>query len=172
MLLPENDLHTSISPIINTNILNLVAGEYKLGWYGIHGFNHWVRVRDNGLKLAAITGAKTAIVELFAFFHDCKRQDDIWDPDHGPRAAALLRKINKRHIKLSSADLDLLVIACRDHTYGFLEADITVQTCWDADRLDIGRVGDAPLQAYLCTDAAKNLEMIKWAYQRSIPSFR
>jgi hypothetical protein len=36
-----------------------------------------------------------------------------------------------------------------------LDGDITVQTCWDADRLDLPRVGIQPLPQFLCTEAAK-----------------
>ena len=31
--------------------------------------------------------------------------------------------------------------ACTDHTKGQTAADITIQTCWDADGLDLARVG-------------------------------
>jgi len=43
-----------------------------------------------------------------------------------------------------------------------------VQTCFDADRLDLGRVGKMPKTKYLCTDAGKSQEIIAWAHQRSI----
>jgi hypothetical protein len=48
------------------------------------------------------------------------------------------------------------------------KADITVQTCWDADRLELGRVGTMPKAEYLCTDAGKDLEMIEWAHGRAV----
>ena len=47
---------------------------------------------------------------------------------------------------------------------------MTVQTCWDADRLDLGRVGIRPLAERLCTDVARDPVLIEWAYQRSIRS--
>jgi uncharacterized protein len=40
-------------------------------------------------------------------------------------------------------------------------------TCWDSDRLDLGRVGIKPHPTRLCTDAAKDLEMIRLAYEAS-----
>lgn len=46
--------------------------------------------------------------------------------------------------------------------------DVTVQTCWDADRLDLGRVGTRPDRRYLCTIAAKEKATIDWAYERSV----
>ncbi len=55
-----------------------------------------------------------------------------------------------------------------EHTMGKTTGDVTVQTCWDADRLDLGRVGIRPHHKYLCTKAAKDAQMIAWAYHRSI----
>jgi uncharacterized protein len=43
-----------------------------------------------------------------------------------------------------------------------------VLTCWDADRLDLGRVGIRPLAERLCTDAARQPAMLQWAYRRSL----
>ena len=51
---------------------------------------------------------------------------------------------------------------------GFIEADITVQTCWDSDRLDLGRVGIKPMADKLCTKVAKKNEVIEAAHRRSI----
>jgi uncharacterized protein len=48
-----------------------------------------------------------------------------------------------------------------------MTGDITVLTCWDADRLDLGRVGIRPAAHRLCTDAARDPAMIEWAYRRS-----
>ena len=33
-----------------------------------------------------------------------------------------------------------LTEACRDHSMGRLSRDLTIQVCWDADRLDLGRL--------------------------------
>jgi len=43
-----------------------------------------------------------------------------------------------------------------------------VQTCWDADRLDLGRVGKKPDPLRLCTAAARKPEIISAAYARSL----
>jgi len=42
-----------------------------------------------------------------------------------------------------------------------------VQTCFDADRLDLERVGNPPEPELLCTTAARDQEMIAWALQNS-----
>jgi uncharacterized protein len=68
---------------------------------------------------------------------------------------------------LPEDQFDLLYHACAFHTDGLTEADLTVQVCWDADRLDLGRVGISPRRDYLCTDPAKDPRMIQWAEARS-----
>jgi uncharacterized protein len=65
-------------------------------------------------------------------------------------------------------DLELLTYASEFYTSGLQEGDITVLTCWDADRLDLGRVGLKPMARKLCTEAAKKPEIIEWAYRRSV----
>jgi uncharacterized protein len=37
--------------------------------------------------------------------------------------------------------------------------------CWDADRLDLGRVGIQPKPELLCTDTAR--ELLPWAHERA-----
>ena len=58
--------------------------------------------------------------------------------------------------------------ACEGHSSGRTVEDITVCTCWDADRLDLGRVGIQPKAQYLCTAPAKDPAFMRWAYQRSL----
>ena len=41
-------------------------------------------------------------------------------------------------------------------------------TCWDPDRLDLGRVGITPNPRYLCTDAAKNEQNLQKAHTRAM----
>ncbi len=53
-------------------------------------------------------------------------------------------------------------------SYGLTIEEITVLTCWDADRLDLGRVGIRPNARYLCTEPAKDPAFITWAYERSL----
>ena len=59
--------------------------------------------------------------------------------------------------------------ACHLHTDGHTEGDLTLQTCWDADRLDLGRVGIVPKPDLLCTDAARSL--VDWANQRAVEGY-
>jgi uncharacterized protein len=52
--------------------------------------------------------------------------------------------------------LDLLKQAVRYHTSGLTSPDPTIGTCWDADRLDIGRVGITLSGRYMSTVAGKD----------------
>ena len=149
-------------------LIEHLRGLYLLDWDGIHGWPHWQRVRENGLRLAGATGADLTVVEMFALLHDVARWNNGWDPEHGRRAAALLGSLPRDLVPLDPAQLELLAHACTHHTEGLLEADVTVQTCWDADRLDLGRVGTRPLPHLLCTAAARHHEVITWAWRRSI----
>jgi uncharacterized protein len=153
--------------VISQELLEVVRQEFALPLGGIHGETHWARVRESGLRLAEQTGADLEIVELFAYLHDVKRESDGWDLEHGCRSAGFVRRLQGSLLALSDKKLELLVYACARHSSGLTEADVTVQTCWDADRLDLGRIGIEPDPQHLCTDAAKDPAMIEWALRRS-----
>ena len=142
--------------MISRDLIATLREHFQLEWTGIHGAPHWARVRENGLRLAALTGARTRVIEAFAFVHDSCRQNDYADPGHGPRAAEFARTlVQRRKLLLAPDELELLVLACEGHTGGRAHEDITVCTCWDADRLDLTRVGMIPDPKYLSTEAAR-----------------
>ncbi|MEQ8762509.1 MAG: hypothetical protein RL885_01185 [Planctomycetota bacterium] len=153
--------------MIQPELAKVLRAEFRLDWLGIHGAGHWARVRQNGLRLADHTGADVEVVELFAFLHDVQREDDGTDLEHGLRAARYAESLRGTHIHLDDHRFRLLRLACEGHSRGETRADPTVQTCWDADRLDLGRIGVMPHPKYLCTDVAKDLAVIEWAYARS-----
>ena len=162
-LSPEKSHHRAIRDLVPH-----LRRQFKLNWQGIHGVSHWARVRQNGLYLCRSTGADARVVELFAFLHDSCRENDGHDPEHGARAADLAQSLHGSVFTLPDDELTVLGEACQGHTHGRYSDNVTVQTCWDADRLDLGRVGIKPLAERLCTDTARNPETIEWAYQRSI----
>ena len=157
---------------ISAELVSFLRRQYQLDWRGIHGAGHWIRVRANGLRLAPETGADPTVVELFAVLHDVCREDDGSDMEHGARSAALVPEICDDLLGVGREQAELLAFACRYHTDGGTEADVTVQTCWDADRLDLGRVGIRPHPRYLCTLAARSADMIEWAHARSLQARR
>ena len=157
--------------LITQRLIRFARREFRLDWNGIHGAPHWARVRHNGLLLAEHTGANTRVVEYFAFLHDLGRRNDHHDPQHGRRAAAIAERIAGDLIEVTELELALLQEACMGHSDGHLVADVTVMTCWDADRLDLGRVGIRPDPRRLCNARAREREVVAEAYERSIRWF-
>jgi len=125
-------------------------------------------VRVNGLMLAKATGANTHVVELFAFFHDSCRINEYTDDGHGQRGALLATKLQGRFFEATEHEMLLLTQACSTHSDGLSKGDATVQTCWDADRLDLGRVGITPDPKYLCRFAAKDRSNLSAAHLRAL----
>ena len=72
--------------------------------------------------------------------------------------------------EVSANEMDLLFEACEFHSDGYTEADVTLQTCWDSDRLDLGRVGITPDVRFLCTEVAKRADVLGWANGRAFNS--
>ncbi len=95
------------------------------------------------------------------------RSNEGIDDGRGKRRAKLAAELRGDWLDLPDAVFDLLYSACAHHTDGLVEADITIQTCWDGDRLDLGRVGIIPAPMKLCTGAAKTWEIIQWADGRA-----
>lgn len=156
-------------------IVRAILEEYTLPWDGCHGVAHWARVRDNGLRLAGETGASVKVVELFAVFHDSRRLNESTDPDHGQRGADFAAELRGQLFDLDDHDFKLLYRACAGHTHERTHPNPTIQTCWDADRLDLGRVGIMPHPSRLCSEPAKRQDTIIWANERAsswvIPEF-
>ena len=81
------------------------------------------------------------------------RLNEYEDPEHGPRAAVYAERLRfEKLIELSSHQFKLLTLACEGHTHELTVADITVASCWDADRLDLPRVGITPEPKYMATE--------------------
>ncbi len=107
--------------------------------------------------------ADAEIVSIFAAIHDSMRLNDGHDPEHGPRAAALAARLNGGPFELAADRLEILERACREHADGHVTDDPAVGVCWDADRLDLWRLGIRPDPALLSTEAARRPEEIEWA---------
>ena len=140
-----------------SGIRDYVLSIFKCGFQSIHGPSHGQRVESFGLDIAKNSGADLMVVSLFALLHDSCRQYDGADLDHGPRAAEMLDRIVPTVFAIDRGRYDLLKEAIRLHTSGFTTNDPTIGTCWDADRLDIGRVGMTPSAQYMSTEAGKDI---------------
>ncbi|MDO8496344.1 MAG: hypothetical protein Q7S43_02805 [bacterium] len=133
---------------------------FKLDINGVHGISHWRRVKEIGLHLASETGADKHVVALFSALHDIFRQDEYGDPEHGIRAAEFVKTFSpKGLLSVNNNQLKQLEYACRYHSVRDARSnDLTIQTCWDADRLDLYRLGEVPDDKYLYGDKAKKRE--------------
>lgn len=122
----------------------------------LHGPDHWRRVAEIGAELARETpGADPHVVELFATLHDTQRHGDGHDPDHGRRAADLALELRGSLFEATDEQLFLLAEALGRHADGFIAGELTIAVCWDADRLDLGRCGIQPEDAFFSTSAAR-----------------
>src|SRR5215218_4801721 len=138
----------------------------------IHGESHWQRVAAAALALLPETpDTDPALVFLFALFHDSMRLNDGHDPLHCPRGAALARELRGGPFDLGDEEMDLLAFACEEHTNGKIGKDQTIGVCWDADRLNLWRVGFEPDPRFLSTDAARSEERIAWAHDLQQETF-
>lgn len=117
-----------------------------------HGMSHWQRVERNGLLLAT-NDVNTTIVRLFAYLHDKWRVDDWEDLEHGKRAAEHLPELRSTLLAgLADDEFEQLRKACELHTVCHRTGDITINTCFDADRLDLMRVGITPDPERMATE--------------------
>jgi uncharacterized protein len=70
--------------------------------------------------------------------------------------AELARELHAEGVLDLDADqVEKLVLACRTHTDGKTSTDATVGVCFDADRLDLGRVGIEPDPELMSTDGGR-----------------
>ena len=136
---------------------NAIQDQFVPGRDSIHGPSHWQRVEAFGLKLAEGTDANIAVIRLFALFHDACRLHDGGDREHGPRGAELATRWRGKYFSLPDVAFDQLTYACRWHTKRRLCEDLTVAICWDADRLDLTRIGATVNPYFLNTPQAREI---------------
>jgi uncharacterized protein len=122
--------------------LRAVVARARLAASPSHGETHWRRVAANALDLADDDPrCDREVALLFAILHDAARDSPDWDRGHGARAAELARALNEEWLGLPGERLALLAEACAGHSEGRTSADPTIGVCWDADRLDLVRLG-------------------------------
>ena len=138
-------------------LIAVISKQFHAGASSVHGPAHWRRVELNGLLLSTETGADTLVTRLFAWFHDSKRENDGTDPDHGRRGADYAASLRGKLFDLDNQSYDNLIYACTWHTDRDFTDDPTIGTCWDSDRLDLGRVGIIPSEDFMNTEFGKEV---------------
>jgi uncharacterized protein len=133
-----------------------VTSECSTDTRGIHGLTHWRKVERIGSIIAGRNGAKLGVVRLFALLHDSQRLNDCTDNGHGARAAEFAATLREQKLfELSNQEFELLAYACAHHTDGGLSDNPTIGACWDADRIDLRRVGILPNPEFMSTDIGR-----------------
>lgn len=142
-------LNNSLAPLFD-----LVSKQFSLSKFSDHGPDHWQRVEKVGLELAKSTPADTEIISLFALLHDSRRIYDLVDLEHGERSAEYIQELfDSGHIKLDKDHLEILIFACKYHNDRSVRSDnLTVNICWDSDKIDLVRVGIDPKDIVLTTE--------------------
>ena len=97
-------------------------------------------------------------------YHKC-RLDDWTDIEHGVRAADMLSTIRNTILRdFTDEEVSLLERACRYHIAEHRTGNSTIDVCFDADRLDLGRVGIVPNPKRMATEQgayyAANIHLI------------
>lgn len=127
---------------------------------GIHDSNHWFTVARLGMAIALAEGGDPSVALLFGLYHDCRRFDNGSDPEHGLRAAELVKKhFTEKELDISVPQFERLYTACSRHSDGLVYQDVTISACWDADRLDLTRVGWETRPELLGTETAKRMAL-------------
>lgn len=159
MEIEDDQAATITRPQWLEDVWKVALSVFRLGSKTFHGRLHWENVERN----AVFIGSKTAnvdmeVIQIFAAIHDCKRQDEGTDPEHGDRSASFAKELFERGLlPITDGQLKKLQYACKYHQKEKRSNDPTIGTCWDADRLDLYRVGIVPLASYFSTDAGKEL---------------
>lgn len=130
------------SPMDIQPVIDYVSRCWQLG--PVHGIEHWKRVERNGLLLAT-EDVNVNVVRLFAYLHDHKRLSDGWDLEHGLRAAENMDNLRHTLLEgLTDEEFGMLRRACMEHTITERTGVPTIDACFDADRMDLPRVGYMP----------------------------
>jgi len=171
----EQEKQSVLLPVYTPNVSEVVTQafiahccqSYKMDHNGFHGFYHWMRVLQNGRQLAKAERANIKVVELFSLLHDTQRRNENYDPEHGIRAAQFAQTLRGSWFDVTDTEMELLSEALLHHSEGYTDGDVTVRVCWDADRLDLGRVGIEPRPDRLCTASARDPNILFWANARA-----
>lgn len=123
---------------------------------GIHGESH---IR-NVVKLAKRISRRecpqyTNDVIVGAALHDVGRRDDFGGNEHAVRGSRIAKGVIKSY--WPNLHADKIVEAIKYHTGGLTTSDPLIGSIWDADRLDLVRLGKRIDISLLSTKTAKKI---------------
>ena len=106
-----------------------------------YGFSHGQRVANN-CNLLATPGANRVVMYLFAFLHDAFRYGGESKIEYGVRSFERLKEMREVLLKnISDDEFNLLQETFRAHSAKMRTGNPTIDTCLDANRLDVIRRG-------------------------------
>ena len=129
-----------------------------------HGITHWQHVEAFGLMMwEQCPAADKEVIRWFAYLHDAMRGCDGYECEHGAAAAKFISRIRKTFLRdLTDGQIRTLKLACKYHTVRQHTDDLTVNICFDADRLDLPRVGIRPEVKKMASDIGKELALVPY----------
>jgi uncharacterized protein len=148
----------------------------------LHGPAHWARVHRFAnalLNREHVPGDAQTCILLFAWLHDLAREDDEGTRTHAVDGAAQLDRILPAIGEpLSGDQREILRGAIHYHSDGMVAREavvaglfdrvgwppelviLTIGCCWDADRLDLPRVGITPDPALMSTSSWRDVQVL------------
>ena len=142
----KNNIYTLFVRLMERRLWRYCRRHFNSKLGSEHGPLHWKRVWAFGDVLCdRDPNIDRAVVHAFACLHDVMRESNLDDPQHGPEAAALVRRIRHSHLLyLTDAQVGLLVKACFLHTSALRSSFSTRTACLDAGRMDLPPCGSVP----------------------------
>lgn len=121
----------------------------------IHGTHHWINVAQIAGAIAHQENSDVLGAQAFGLLHDCCRENDNHDPQHGPRAAQWIRSHKEIKRILGRERAAAVALACEIHTLRITTKDPFCGACLDADRITLHRVGITPNPFLFSTETGK-----------------
>ena len=128
----------------------------------VHGMGHLRRVSSTAGRMAAILDEDIESAVVGGFLHDCARTDDGGGTSHAHSSAQLAKDI--MITCYPHLDIARLCRGIAQHADGMITDDPLIGCVWDADRLDLSRLGIEVDLDLLSTFVARRLVML----QRSV----
>ncbi|MHB9031383.1 MAG: HD domain-containing protein [Candidatus Latescibacterota bacterium] len=125
----------------------------------IHGLEHLRRVACTAGRIALWENEDMKAAVVGGFLHDCARVNDGGGQEHAYDSAIIAEEVLRRHFP--ELDADRVVFAIHHHAAGLIAEDLLVGAIWDADRLDLVRLGVRVRTELLSTRIAKRVVGIR-----------
>ncbi len=133
----------------------IILSNYTLK-QGLHGFEHVKRVVENA-KLIAREECPQNFDDavIGAYLHDIGRTDDGSGNEHAIKGARIAKDLLEKH--WPHLDAKRILFAIEVHADGTTTKDPLIGAIWDADRLDIPRIGGNIRPQFLSTKKGMDL---------------